>query len=238
MCLLVDGFLTAVWRERIREAGGVLCVYKEFARPFDDLRSANGAFRWTPGWSEAEGRLPGRIADGTEVHGGGFHVYLPVPTARLWGLVNVFVPFRARAEDFVAAGNGKEAVFRKLHLDPADYEHALERGKEKLDPSVLAGLIEASKRGAQASIFNATERWQVGRPNRRWWAHFARHGEDQTRNTWVRRALVDMTPGDGEEPVVCLQFEGARRQGRRRIVRRSIGEHERSWTRHDPDTAA
>lgn len=251
MCLVANRLLTRDWRERIQAAGGVLTVYKKVL-VLDDRLTSHGEFLWTHGWNHAEGELPSRIGDRTEIMGGGFHVYLerPQPASELRHRVKVVVPLRARLEDFVAAGNCNEGVFRRLYLEPADHEAAWKRDREQPSmPDLLAQLEAMLRRSGlwerreeilrtNTPISYPYERWQTPRPNEHWSERFAQYDEGRTRNTWVRRALVDVTPGNGREPVVWLQYDGARRDGRRRIERRSIGVHEHSWMRRDPDPAA
>ncbi len=233
MCLVADLDLTREWRDRLVASGGAITFYKTLLPLEGDLTS-RGGFAWRPRWNVAEGELPERIEEGTVVHGGGLYVYLERPEYPGPG---VPLELRGRIEDFVAAGNHNEAVFRRLWLDPSEFARASEQAREwwrLLGPGTRAKL-----RGFLSARPPQPTTCGIGGPES-WAKRFASCDGQRTHSTWVRRALVDLMPATRSVPVVWLEYDGARvgPEGRRRIEHRSIIEHERRWNRREPDSVA
>ena len=202
MCLLVDLALTEAFRRDLREAGGSCTVYKQLeVRRIDyELISPSMTFVWRPGWSQADGRPPAALEDGTRVRGGGFHVYLD----------RMLVPghpveFRALEQDFVGSG-GVHAVFRRLYLSEESYLRAFQQ----------VGCAPPAQRTASGERVLRGLEWRV----------FALWVERSVASGSIQRALIDVTardPGGQREPSdpgVWVRQPSA--SGPKRVRRRTV----------------
>lgn len=140
MCLVVNLERTEACREALRYAGGTRIVYKFLclggAGP-ELLSPILSRWVWKPGWHEAEGAIPSKIFTGMRIRHGGFHGYFDPPLntpAEFTHFQVTAVPFWAFERDFLCAGDGDptHVLFRRLYLDPGDYELSRIRILQKL----------------------------------------------------------------------------------------------------------
>ena len=200
--MLVDLARTEALRRELREAGGSCTVYKYLkVRPFDwELISPSKMFVWRPGWSQADGRPPDALEDGTPVGEGGFHVYL-----YRTDVSGHLVEFRALEQDFVGAVL-LHAVFRRLYLSEESYLRAFHQ----------AGAAPPAQRTASGQrVLRGVE-----------WGVFASWVERNVASGSIQRALIDVTaqdPGGQREPsdpLVWVRQPGP--AGPKRVRRRRV----------------
>lgn len=215
MCLVVDVERTEACREVLRAEGGARMVYKFLRLRGADLELVGPCARdwvWKPGWHEADGAIPSGIFTGMQVGGGGFRAYFDPPSKTGFESIHsdgTVVPFWAFERDFLCAGAGDPAhvLFRRLYLDPGDYELSRTR--------ILQKLKEERPRSKYSSLYFSPEKLGDGirrcsgrlsrllssrpRPEPPFDLDVVHHGVKQLIETRrAERALVDVTPSASE----------------------------------------
>lgn len=88
------------------------------------LHSPYYHFKYKPGWNIAKGQLRSEF----EINAGAIHVFTNEKRAKQMRYTSfAIVPVRGYKKDFICAGSGQDACFKKIWIAKSDYQFAIKR---------------------------------------------------------------------------------------------------------------